>query len=134
MEFYLRFWSVLGSDLVETLNSSFQSSALSRSQRCAVISLSHKRGDRLDPKNWRPISLLNVDYKIASRAIAARLLKVIHLVVERDQICGVPGRFTGENMAFLHDVMDFCSSTGSMQYPVPVCCDRVLFAASLQSL
>ena len=103
MEFYLRFWGVLGSDLVETLKSSFHSGLLSRSQRCGVISLSYKKGDRLDPRNWRPISFLNVDYKIVSRAIAARLLKVIHLVVGRDQTCGVPGRFIGENVAFLRD-------------------------------
>ena len=35
----------------------------------------------------------NVDYKLASRAIAGRLLKVVHSVVNRDQTCGVPGRF-----------------------------------------
>ena len=44
---------------------------------------------------------MNVDHKIASRSIAARLLKVIHLVVDKDQSCGVPGRFIGENVAFL---------------------------------
>ena len=49
---------------------------------------------------------MNVDYKIASRSIAARLLKVIHLVVDEDQSCGVPGRFVGENVAFLYDVVD----------------------------
>ena len=48
-----------------------------------MISLSFKNGDRLDPKNWWPISLLNVDYKIASRAIASRLLKVLHAVVDQ---------------------------------------------------
>ena len=31
MEFYLRFWGVLGSDLVESLNSSFHAGLLSRS-------------------------------------------------------------------------------------------------------
>ena len=56
---------------------------------------------------------MNVDYKIASRSIAARLLKVIHLVVDNDQSCGVPGRFIGENDAFLRDVVDFCSSSGA---------------------
>lgn len=65
MKFYLRFWGVLGSDLIETLNSSFHSGLLSRLQQCGVISLSYRKGDRLDPRNWRPVCLLNVDYKIA---------------------------------------------------------------------
>ena len=112
MEFYVKFWPVLGDDLVRVFNSSFSSGLLSSSQRRGVISLSYKKGDRLDPRNWRPITLLNVDYKIASRAIAARLLKVLHLVVERDQSCGVPGRFIGENVVFLRDVVHFCSSSG----------------------
>ena len=77
-----------------------------------VIPLSFKKGDRLDPRNWRPISLLNVDYKIASRAIAGRLLKVLHVVVGKDQTCGVPGRFIGENVAYLRDVVDYVSQVG----------------------
>ena len=113
MEFYVKFWDVLGADLVSVLNSSLDSGCLSLSQRRGVISLSFKKGDRLDPRNWRPITLLNVDYKIASRVIAGRLLKVIHLVVDKDQTCGVPGRFIGENVALLRDVIDFASSTGT---------------------
>ena len=109
MEFYLKFWSVLGADLVMVLNSAFSSGRLSPSQRCGIITLSFKKGDRVDPKNWRPITLLNADYKVASRTIPARLLKVIHLVVSRDQICGVPGRFIGENVTFLWDAVEFCS-------------------------
>ena len=86
---------------------------MSLSQRRGVISLSFKKGDQLDIRNWRPISLLNVDYKFAARAIAGRLLKVIHLVVARDQTCGVPGRFIGENVAFLRDVVDFATFSNS---------------------
>ena len=74
MEFYVRFWDVLGSDLVSILNSCFDAGFLSSSQRRGVISLSFKKGDRLDPRNWRLISLLNVDYKLAARVIAGRLL------------------------------------------------------------
>ena len=115
MEVYLRFWSVLGPDLVNALNSCFDAGCLSLSQRRGVISLSFKKGDRLDPKNWRPISLLNVDYKLAARVIAGRLLKVIHLVVDKDQTCGVPGRYIGENVALLRDVVYYCTS-----FDVPV--------------
>ena len=41
--------------------------------------------------------------------MAGRLLKVIHLVVNKDQTCGVPGRYIGENVAFLRDVVDFAT-------------------------
>ena len=113
MEFYLKFRPVVGADLVSVLNSCFDSGSLSLSlsQRRGVISLSFKKGDRLDPPNWRPITLLNVDYKLASRAIAGRLLKVIHLLVAEDQTCGVHGRFIGENVALLRDMVSFASSS-----------------------
>ena len=53
-----------------------------------------------------------MDYKIASRAIAGRLLKVLSSVVDEDQTCGVPGQFMGENIAFLRDVVDYSSLSG----------------------
>lgn len=110
-EFYLAFWDVLGSDLVEVFNASFDSGSLPLSQCGALISLIFKKGNRLEHKNWRPISLLNVDYKLCARVLAGRLLKVIHQVVAPDQTCGVPGRFIGENVALLRDVASFASET-----------------------
>ena len=80
----MKIWNVLGGD------SCFDSGSLS--QRRGVISLPFKKGDCLDPCNWRPITLLNMDYKLAARVITGRLLKVIHLVVDKDQTCGVPVR------------------------------------------
>ena len=65
-----------------------------------------------NPRNWRLISLLNVDYKLAATVLAGRLLKVIHLVVADDQTCGVPGRCIGKNLAFLGDVVHYASFSG----------------------
>ena len=113
VEFYLWFWDVLGADLVSVLNSCFLSGSLALSQRRGIITLSFKKGDHLDPQNWRPITLLNVDYKITSCMTAGLLWKVIHLLVNKDQTCGVPGRFIGENMAFLRDVVHYASSTSA---------------------
>ena len=89
MEFYVKFWSLLGEDLVCTLNSSFREGRLSRSQRRGIISLSFKKGDHLDICNWCPISLLNADYKLAVRTIAGRLLKlhILSLSVIRLVVC-----------------------------------------------
>lgn len=111
MEFYLAFWETLGSDLVEVLNSSFELGSLPPSQKGALIFLIFKKGDRLLHKNWRPISLLNVDYKLCARALAGRLLGVLHHVIAPDQTCGVRGRFIGENVALLRDIVYFASET-----------------------
>ena len=97
---------------MEVFNFCYLSGSLSRTQRRGLIALSFKKGDRLDPRNWRPISLLNVDYKIASRAIVSRLLKVIHLVVNSNPTCGVPGRYIGDSVAFLRDVVSYASLSG----------------------
>ena len=109
MEFYVKFWPILGTDLVNVLNSCYLSGV---TQRRGLISLIFKKGDRLDPRNWRPITLLNVDYKLAARVVAGRLLKVIHLIVVKDTGCGVPGRYIGENVSIIRDVVSFASRTG----------------------
>ena len=113
MEFYLRFWDVVGADLVSVLNDCSSSGSLSLSQRRGVITLSFKKGDRLDRRNWRPISLLSIDYKLVSRAMAGRLLRVIHLVVNHDQTREVLGRFIGDNVALLRDVVSYAESSGT---------------------
>ena len=100
-EFYIRFWDVLGADLVDVFNFCFSAGFFTKSQRRGVISLTFKKGDRLDPGNWRPISLLNIDYKIASKAIAGWLSKVIHLVVNCDQSFRVPGRLDSDLVTWL---------------------------------
>ena len=110
MEFYLRFWDVLGPDLVEVLKCCWGRGYLAKSQQRGVISLIFKKGDRLDPHNWRPTSLLCVDYKITSHAITGHLLKVLHLVVNECQTCGVPGRFIGDGVAFLRDVVEYATA------------------------
>ena len=96
-EFYKRFWAILGEDFVEVMNYCFQSGRLSATQRTGVITLLHKKGDCLNMKNWRPITLLCVDYKIAAKALANRLLTMLPNVIHTDQTCGVPGRNPSEN-------------------------------------
>ena len=107
MRFYLRFWSSLGADLVRVLNVACETGQLSTSQRRGLIIVLYKKNDRLETKNWRPISLLNVDYKIATRAISGRLLAVIGSVVGPDQTCGVPGRTISENLFLIRDLIEY---------------------------
>jgi len=78
IEFYKCFWDDIGTLLVDTLNYSYNHGELSNSQKEAVITIIEKRDrDRRQIKNWRPISLLNVDVKIGSKAIAKKIRKGI---------------------------------------------------------
>ena len=63
------------------------------------------------PKNWRPISLLNTDYKIASKAITERLKPVMCCIVHCDQSCSVVGRSIFSNLLLIRDTLDMISKT-----------------------
>ena len=74
-------------------------------------SIFKKRDDIHDLKNWRPISLINVDYKICSKAIMLRFSKVLDAIVS-DQTCSVPGRSILSNVTLLRDILDYIEHTG----------------------
>ena len=55
---------------------------MSRSQKQAVITFIEKKGkDRSFLDNWQPISLVNVDAKIMSKAIATRIKNVLPNII-----------------------------------------------------
>ena len=78
VEFYKFFWTDIGYFLVRSVNESFAEGELSISQKQGVITCLPKGNkDKTLLKNWRPISLLNVSYKITSACIAKRLKSVL---------------------------------------------------------
>ena len=84
-EFYICFLGEIAAPLVEFLNHSYSVGDLSTSQRQVIITLIEKKGrDRRLVKNWRPISLMNVDTKIASKVLALRMKKVIANLINYD--------------------------------------------------
>ena len=107
VEFYLTFWPVFGSLLLESLNYAFGYGELSNSQKQAVITLVEKRGkDERQIKNWRPISLINVDAKIASTTLAKRLENVLPEIIHFDHSAFVKGRTIFDAIRTIDDVIE----------------------------
>ena len=86
------------------------SGELSISQKQAIIKLSEKKDrDKRSIKNWRPISLLNVDMKLISTVLAGRL-KVISTIVNENQVAYVNNRFISESGRLISDVLEITNS------------------------
>ena len=81
---------------------------MSISQRRGVISLIPKDENNLTTlSNWRPITLLNVDYKILAKVIAKRIELVLPKLIHPDQTGFIKGRFIGQNIRLLNDLMAY---------------------------
>ena len=84
-EFFKFFWLQLGSFVVRSLNDGFRKGELSTTQKEGVI-ICIPKGDKSKDliKNWKPISLLNVVYKIGSACFAKRLKSVLPSLINED--------------------------------------------------
>ena len=102
----------MGPLLVEVFNECLRVSDLHDSMKSSVTRLVHKKDDKRCLKNWRPISLLNVDYKICLKAFSLRLSKVLDSIIDPDQMCSVPGRSIVSNLQLIRDTLDFIDRTG----------------------
>ena len=112
VEFYLHFWDVLAPLLLRVANDCFLRCSLPDSMKGSVTRLIFKkRGERKCLKNWRPISLLNVDYKIFSKVITSSLSKVLSFIIHLDQTCSIPGRSIFSKVTLLRDTLDYIERT-----------------------
>ena len=74
-----------------------------------MISLLLKKGDRTQLKNWQPITLLNTDYKILTKALANRLQRVLLSIINTDQTASIKGRTINDNTRLLQDVITYAN-------------------------
>ena len=106
-EFYVFFWENIKNCIFESIQDAKQKGVLSSSQRQAIIKLIEKK-DRYKRyiKNWRPISLLNIDTKMLSKVLASKVRKVLPSIIKCDQTAYVANRFIGESIRMTSDILE----------------------------
>ena len=84
--------------MIGLFNEAYDNKEMSSSQRQAIITLIDKKGKNNNYlENWRLISLTNVDKKIVSKVIAARIIPDLPKIINNSTQTGyVKGRFIGE--------------------------------------
>jgi hypothetical protein len=134
-EFYKFFWKDIKNMLFDSFIYSFHSGILSLDQRRAILSLIPKANkDLRHLKNWRPLSLLNTDYKILAKTLATRLQSVVGNIIHADQSGYIKGRFIGENIRTIIDTLQFTSTFDVSGYMIFLDFEKAFDSISWQFL
>ena len=114
-EFYMTFWPVLAAPLLQVFHEAFACAdhpCLPQMMCMGLIVLLYKEaGDRAEVSNYRPITLLNTDYKIVAKALTSRFGAELGSVVDATQTAFIPGRWIGDNVLCHLEEIDFHQHT-----------------------
>ena len=79
--------------------------------KTGIITIMYKnKGNTEDLKNWRPISLLNVDYKIFTKIFKNRLKQNANLLINNLQSCAPGERSILDNALNLNAIQEYAKS------------------------
>ena len=121
LKFFRKFWILFSDIFCACWDASFARGFLSSEQRRTVIRLIPKPVPEHDKykftKSRRPISLLNIDYKIISKAYTLRLLRVIDSLIS-SELAYLKERFICEHIRTLSDLIAYYEESGQEGYIV----------------
>lgn len=105
-EYYKTFSLILSPFLKDMYNEAFSLGRLPGTLSEATISLLLKKDkDPLSCSSYRPISLLNVDFKILTKVLASRLQRVLSPIIDLDQTGFMPNRQSSCNTRRLFNII-----------------------------
>ena len=140
VEFYRAIWGDIQEKLYELYSSCYKNGILNISARSGIISLLPK-GNK-DPKylkNWRPVTLLNVDYKILAKVFATRLKVVLPSIIGYQQMGFMEGCHITDNIVKTMDVIVHANRKGKEKYVIMTidfekCFDHISYSAIFGAL
>ena len=106
-EFYQMYWEDIGGDFTDVVHEVFLEGDLSSSQKKGLITLLYKKGEREDIANWRPITLLNLDYKIIAKSLASRLKEILPKIIHPSQKGSIAERRIDHGIRLIQDVITY---------------------------
>ena len=107
-EFYKTFQDKLIPILQEVYLNIFLSDSMPKNMKMGIINLIYKnKGNVEDLKNWRPITLLNVDYKILTKILTERLKNQTENIINNLQSCGCKNRSIINNALNIQTIINY---------------------------
>ena len=115
-------WNVF----LKSLKQAKEKGQLNITQSLAVTKLVERKDrDKRYIKNWRPISLLNVDTKIIPKNLAAKLKKTLPTTISSNQTAYVNKRCSSQSWRLISDIIQVCEKQNIRGYLVTMDIEKV---------
>jgi hypothetical protein len=105
--FYQRNWDILKNDVITAVRHFFRTGFMPEGTNDTSIVLIPKIDNPSDLKDFRPIGLCNVLYKVASKCLVNRLRPLLGDIVSENQSAFVPGRLITDNALLAFECLHF---------------------------
>jgi hypothetical protein len=104
-DFFHHCWELIREEVWQVIEESRTSGQVLSSLNATFLTLILKEERVTHPKQYRPISLCNVIYKIITKVIATCLKPILPFVISKEQAGYVEGRQIMDNVILAHEVI-----------------------------
>lgn len=105
--FFKQYWHIVGDDIFQLVSSAFQTGFFDPNISDTLIALIPKIDTPQTYKDFRPISLCNITYKIITKVLVHRLRPILDNIIGPYQSSFLPGRGTSDNSIVLQEIVHF---------------------------
>jgi len=115
LEFLKKTWETTKEDLLQIVNEMYAEEIISDYQKFGIIVCIPKQPHATQVEHYRPLTILNTDFKLVTRIIANRLRPWMQDLLQSSQYCGLKGNSVFEAIATIRDEVAYADVT---RYPL----------------
>jgi hypothetical protein len=114
--FFQQHWDLCGKEVTDSVLRILRGIDNPEEINNTFIVLIPKVASPLELGQFRPISLCNVIYKIASKVIANRLKRILPEIISQEQSAFFPGRLITDNIIAAYECLHFMKRNGAKKH------------------
>ncbi|GJW04347.1 RNA-directed DNA polymerase, eukaryota, reverse transcriptase zinc-binding domain protein [Tanacetum coccineum] len=106
--FIKHFWELFKVDVFAFVHEFFNTSHILRGCNSYFITLIPKKDNPMNVKDYRPLSLIRIQYKVLAKILANRLASVIDSVISNEQSTFIKGRQILDGPLMINEIVEWC--------------------------